>query len=165
MINICLNSDELEAAGGVWDPEPDEYCTDGATGFLGFKWDEPGSLVVTLTLDGYTNDTSGAEAIIKAGTDHEHTTGLHGPDCTPETPTSTPTATSTSVPDPPTATPVEQVAGVQVTPPPEVVVLPSTGNGGLERASGSTMLMIAGLLTGLTGMGLALWSRKAGQAN
>ena len=70
----------------------------------------------------------------------------------------------TSTPVPPTATPVEQVAAIQATATPVVVVvLPSSGTGSLERASGNSMLTIAGLLTALTGMGLALWSRKAGQ--
>ncbi len=90
------------------------------------------------------------------------------PTNTPETPTPTATPTEVSVPDPPTSTPaplVTEVAGVQATATQVVVSLPVTGSEGSERAFLSSMLMIAGLLIGLTGMGLALWARKAGQSN
>ena len=88
------------------------------------------------------------------------------------TPTNTPVTQASNTPVPPTNTPVPpaptntsvplvaQVQSVQVTPPPVVRALPSTGNGGYEDNSMSLILGIALVLTGST-LSLAAMKRRA----
>jgi len=85
------------------------------------------------------------------------------------TPTNTPVTQASNTPVPPTNTPVPtntsvplvaQVQSVQVTPPPVVRALPSTGNGGYEDNSMSVILGIALILTGST-ISLAAMKRRA----
>ena len=94
------------------------------------------------------------------------------PTNTPD-PSNTPTRTPTNTPVPPTNTPVPpnvvvpptntpvplvaQVQSVQVTPPPSVRALPSTGSGGYEDNS---MTMLIGIVLVLTGSTLTLAAMK-----
>ena len=141
-IGICDDA-ALEVAIEDWDPQADSMGNDPSTGFpaassglTGYKWEDREGFIGTysFTLPGFPNDPSGAEAVVKAGQDHEHFTSLDGPDCDPatatptETPTDIPTATPTETPtdtptDTPTSTPTDTPTGT----PPSTVEPSPTG--------------------------------------
>lgn len=154
-IGICDGAGEL-VSNQDWDPDADSRGQDPPTGFpadgsslTGYKWESGGDFIGTysFTLTGFSNDAGGAEAVIKAGQDHEHFAGLDGPDCDSPSPTDTPQPTDAPsvITEPsPTETPASDVLGEVVDPPPvgEVLGLPTTGAGG-PVSSNSILLYIA----------------------
>ena len=113
-IGICDGAGELVSIQD-WDPDADSKGQDPPTGFpadgsglTGYKWEDRGEFIGTysFSLPGFPNDPDGAEAVIKAGRDHEHFASLDGPDCDPPTLTNTPLPSPTDTPEPtPTDTP------------------------------------------------------------
>lgn len=137
-IGICDDAGELVSTQD-WDPDADSRGNDPSTGFpangsglTGYKWEDREGFIGTysFTLPGFSNDPGGAEAVIKAGQDHEHFASLDGPDCGPATPTDTPRVTGTPIiaeTPTPTDTPIDTPTDTPAATPTDTPTVTPTG--------------------------------------